>query len=176
MNLNKWFATCVILGILSGTTKAEDLSQKYIGTNNCTPELKFRYGIRLDSTQRAYLTAYDLKEAHILAIVQQKDEHDDCGVIRDVVESGERDSSFVFECLDPSIPSNVVVGTWPAKHPRVIGPAVKAWKINLKELKFHPLSTFVKCRAGNYTGADEGDGLADWARKRAAKHSDRVKP
>jgi hypothetical protein len=176
MNLKKWLATCVILGFLSGATKAEDLSQKYVGKNNCTPGLNFRYGIRLDSTQRAYLTAYDLKEAHILAIVQRKDDDDDCGVIRDVVQSGERDSSFLFECLAPSIPSEVVVGTWPAKHPRVTGRAVKAWKIDLRELKFHPLSTFVKCRAGNDAGADEGDSLADWARKRAAKHSDKLNP
>jgi hypothetical protein len=179
MNLKKWLSTCVVLGILTGPTRADDLSLKYVGKSDCTPELKSalgRYGIRLDGTQRAYLTAYDLKEAHILTIVQHKDDHNQCGVIRDVVQSHEKDSSFVWECLDPRLPSDVVVGTWPAKHPRATGPAVEAWRIDLKELRFHALPNPVNCKAGSYAGSDEGDSLADWARKRAANHSHKVKP
>jgi hypothetical protein len=164
------------LGQTHGLVNAD---RKYVGKSDCTPELKSapgHYGIRLDGHQRAYLTAYNLKEAHILTIVQYKDDHDQCGVIRDVVQSHEKDDSFVWECVDSKIPADVVVGTWPAKHPTVSGPAIEAWRIDMKELKFHPLPNPVNCNAGNYAGADEGDSLADWARKRAAKYSDKAKP
>jgi len=66
--------------------------------------------------------------------------------------------------------SDVIVGTWPAKHPSVTGPALEAWRINLKALNFEELQAHVNCDAGNYAGNDEGDSLADWVRERAASH------
>lgn len=161
-----------VLFSLSGSLKAGDLKQKYIGKNSCTPELRSsseRYGIRLDKTQRAYLNAYVLKDSTILAIVQHQGEHDQCGVIRDVVQAHDIGSSFVWNCVDLRIPADIVVGTWPANHKAVTGSTVEAWRIDLKELKFVAVKGTVNCRAGNYAGSDDGDGLSDWAKKRAAE-------
>ncbi|MGD0162043.1 MAG: hypothetical protein ABSB39_06190 [Candidatus Sulfotelmatobacter sp.] len=150
-------------------------ARSYVGKNSCAPELKLaitRYGICLDSSQNAYLMAYRLKAANILTIVQYEKGARSCGVIRDVVQSRDRDSSFVWECRSSSMPSDVIVGTWPTKHPSIKGPAVEAWRINLKALKFEEVQAHVNCEAGNYTGTDEGDSLADWVIERqASKHA-----
>jgi hypothetical protein len=170
MNMKACLAICMGMLVVGTTVSADDLRGKYVGKTDCTQELRSavgRYGIRLDSTQEVYLSAYPLKEAHILTIVQYG--HGSCGVIRDIVQSQDADSSFVWQCVDPKSPADIVVGTWPAKHPTATGPAVEAWIIDLKHLKFAPLVRRVTCSAGNYAGSDEGDSLADWARKRALK-------
>jgi hypothetical protein len=166
-------ATSVYLVSQVANDKRDDVRFSFVGKNSCVPELKLattRYGIRLDSRQNAYLMAYRLKTANILTIVQyEKDDHN-CGVIRDVVQSRDHDSYFVWECRSPNMRSDVIVGTWPAKQPSVTGPAVEAWRINLKALKFEDAQAHVNCEGGNYTGNDEGDSLADWVRERAANH------
>ena len=172
MKMRTCFGFVVLALLVMGPAQAADLQQKYVGKKDCLPELQSaagRSGIRLDKSLRAYLTAYRLKEAKILTIVQYQDEHEQCGVIRDVVQSRDIGSSFVWECVDPKAPDDIVVGTWPAKHPRVTGAATEAWRINLKELKFTPVKRPVNCHAGNYAGSDEGDGLSDWAKRRGAK-------
>jgi hypothetical protein len=153
--------------------KRDDVRFSFVGKNSCAPELKLattRYGIRLDSSQNAYLMAYRLKAANILTIVQYEKDDQRCGVIRDVVQSRACDSSFIWECRSPKMRSEVIVGTWPAKHPSVTGPAVQAWRIKLKVLKFEEVQSHVNCEAGNYAGNDEGDSLVDWVRERAASH------
>jgi hypothetical protein len=153
--------------------KQDDVRLGFLGKNSCAPEFKLattRYGIRLDSRQNAHLMAYRLKAANILTIVQYEKDDQHCGVIRDVVQSRDHDSSFVWECRSPNMRSDVVVGTWPAKHPSVTGAAVETWRIDLKALKFEKVHAHVNCEAGNYAGNDEGDSLADWVRERAASH------
>jgi len=151
MNIRTWLFVCVVLMIIETTMSADDLRAKYVGKTDRTQDLKSaagRYGIRLDSTQKAYLSAYELRQAHILTIVQYEHDHDSCGVIRDVVQSHGDDSSFVWECVDPKNPSEIVVGTWPAKHPGVTGPAVEAWSIDVTHLHFEPIRNGVNCDAG----------------------------
>ena len=80
--------------------------------------------------------AYRLKAPNILTIVQYEKADQNCGVIRDVVQSRDHDRSFVWECSSRNMRSEVIVGTWPAKHSSVKGPAVEAWRIKLKALKF----------------------------------------
>jgi len=53
--------------------RRDDVRLSFVGKNSCAAELKLattRYGIRLDSTQNAYLMAYRLKAANILTIVK----------------------------------------------------------------------------------------------------------
>ena len=169
---NCLFALITVL-LVSATVKADDARLTFLGKSSCDPEFKMvttRYGIRLDSSQNAYLMAYRLKSANILTIVKYENDNQGCGVIRDVVQSRDHDSSFVWECRSLKMRSDVIVGTWPAKHPSVTGPAVEAWRINLKALKFEEVQTRVNCEAGNYAGNDQGDSLADWVRERAADH------
>lgn len=158
--------------LLQASTTTTDLQNMYKGKSTCIPELRSpaeRYGIRLDRTQNAYLTAYRLKDANFLAIVQFNATDDKCGVIRDVVQSKDLRSSFVWNCVDPNEPRDVVVGTWSGQHKRLSGPALESWKVDLKQLTFQSISGHVSCRAGSYAGADSGDGLSDWAKKRTAK-------
>jgi hypothetical protein len=164
----------VVLAAIAAMSQ-DDLQQKYAGKSKCLPELKSateHYGIRLDKSQNAYLAAFKLKDRKILTIVQLKDTSDRCGVIRDVVQAQDVDSSFVWQCRDKKTPSDVVVGTWPAKHPKTSGPAVEAWRIDLTQMKFAPVQGVpVSCAAGYYAGSDEGDDLASWAKKQAARHA-----
>jgi len=168
--------TIVIVVFLAIMAMGQDnLQQKYVGKSKCLPELKSateRYGIRLDKSQNAYLAAFKLKDRNILTIVQLKDTNDRCGIIRDVVQSRDVESSFVWECRDKKALADVIVGTWPAKHPKTSGPAMEAWRIDLAQLKFVPVQGVpVTCVAGYYAGSDEGDDLAAWAKKRSARHT-----
>lgn len=154
--------------------KTDELRQKYVGTSNCAAELQAAsgfYSIRLDKTQKAYLIAYELKDRNILTIVQYEKDGDQCGTIRDVVQSRTPASSYVWECSHRVAPSDVVVGTWPANHPSVSGRATEAWRIDLKGLKFNPISDPVSCVVRGGTGSDDGLDLTDWAKKRAARSS-----
>ena len=162
------YCTLATLILLAVSANAGSLKDRYVGKSDCIPELKSarEYGIRLDESQHAYLFAYDVKDAHVLAIVQYQSEGAKCGVIRDIVESDRPEPSFIWECVDTKIPSDVVVGTRPSNHPSTTGPALEAWKVDLITLKFAPLQRKVTCNAGNYAGTDQGDSLADWARKR----------
>jgi hypothetical protein len=160
----------IAVSLVTESTLAEDLRQRLVGRDDCIPEFRSprgRSGIRLDKKQGAYLTNYKLKDANLLLIVQYQNGNERCGVIRDVVQSSDLTASFVWDCVDAKDPSAVVVGTWPAEHPAVKGPSKKTWRIDLKDFKFIPLQQVVSCRAGNYAGSDEGDGLSDWAMKRA---------
>jgi hypothetical protein len=170
-----------VLWILAGTARAQDLPKKYIGESTCIPQLDSpinRYGVRLDKNQKAYLTVYKFRDAEIITIVQYQEEYGAgrkwCGFIRDVTQVPDKDSSVVWDCVDKRIPSQVVIGTWPAKHPKPWGPAVEAWRIDLAELKFVPVKDaprFVYCRPETRAGNDDGLGLSDDAKKRAAKQS-----
>lgn len=160
----------VIFGVLFAGAE-NDIRLKYLGQSNCLPELKSadHYGIRLDKSQMAYLDAYQWKGKNILAIVQHNHGDESCGTIRDVIQSRNPRSSFIFECSDNT--SDVVVGTWPETRRSTRGLAVEAWKIDLKDLKFVPIKAPVHCINQDYSGNDEGEDLVMWARKRAAKRS-----
>jgi hypothetical protein len=162
--------------LLASSLSEGDFQKKYTGQSNCLPELRSadHYGIRLDRSQTAYLDAYQWKGKNILAIVQYKQEGERCGVIRDVAQSRDATSAFIFECTDRKAPSDVVVGTWPETYRRSSGTTLEAWRIDLKDLKFAPVKGTVYCVNRDYSGRDEGDDLATWARMRVAKRS--VKP
>jgi hypothetical protein len=167
------YLTSLVLVLLTTAGMAgEDLQRKYVGQSKCMPELQsatVSYGIRLDKSQKAYLAAYRIGRKDILTIVQYKANNDRCGIIRDIVQSRKADSSFVWECKARMTPQDVVVGTWPAKHPEVSGPAVEAWRIDMKQLRFVSVHGRVACTAGDYAGSDEDGDLASWAKKRSAK-------
>ena len=175
MNARNCLTSLIVILASIAATSQDDLQQKYVGKTKCLPELKSareHYGIRLDRSQNAYLAAFRLNDRKILTIVQLKDTSDRCGVIRDVVQAQDVNSSFVWQCRDKKAPSDVVVGTWHAKHPKTSGLAVEAWRIDLTQLKFAPVQGVpVSCVAGHYAGSDEGDDLTSWAKKQAARHA-----
>jgi hypothetical protein len=162
---------CFAILLAPLSAKADDIRQKYVGQSGCAPEFKKSandYGIRLAKNQRARLEAHVFQSKAILVIVQHSNDTDKCGIVRDAIKSQATDRSFVWDCVDKLNPSEVVVGTWPSKHQSVSGPAIKAWRIDLKQLKFLRLNVPVVCDAGNYAGSDEGGDLATWSRKRVA--------
>jgi hypothetical protein len=167
-----------VFSISAACALSEDLRRKYVGQSNCSAELKSadHYGIRLDKTQRAYLDAYQWGGKNVLAVVQRKQEGEGCGVIRDLVQSRDVTSSFIFECTSRSGPSDVIVGTWPQSHRGASGSATESWKIDLKDLTFNEVKGSVDCFNRDYSGKDEGDDLATWAKARAAKSRSTVKP
>ncbi len=161
---------CIIF-VLVPWAGAGTLRQKYIGQSGCSREFESsigRYGIRLDRSQRAFLEAHTFKNKTLLLIVQCSTDEDKCGIVRDVVKSREEDKSFIFDCIEKSNPSAVVIGTWSESHKAASGAAVEAWKINLDELRFTRVNVPVVCKAGDYAGNDEGGDLASWAKERSA--------
>lgn len=148
--------------------------QSYVGKSSCLPELSRadHYGIRLDASQAAYLNAYKWDGKNILTIVQYAHDGEKCGTIRDVVQSRNASSVFIFECTNREKAADVIVGTWPERYSGKTGPAAEAWKIDLRVLRFNKVQgAGIRCVNQDYSGIDEGDDLATWAKKRADKQS-----
>lgn len=172
----KWLVTGLMFSLLGSAGAQQDGARLYVGKSKCISELSRpvnRYGIRLDSSQRADLEAFKLKDMNLLTIVQYASGNDHCGVIRDAVESPDTDASFVWECRDPNQRGEVIIGTWPAKYRGVSRGADKAWAVNLKDLKFVPLkvSKSIECSSGDYVGTDSGGDLASWAKEQTSPRS-----
>jgi hypothetical protein len=175
----KALVTVFVVFLFSCCLGATDVRHKYIGKSGCLSEIASplnQYGIRLDRKQRTRLEAREFKNETILTLVQYSSDADKCGVVRDAIESQSSDRSFVWECVDKGHPSDVVIGTWSPKHPAISGPAIDAWRIDLRELRFVRLNTQVACNAENYAGTDEGEDLAVLARKRAAHRKSKDVP
>jgi hypothetical protein len=102
-------------------------------------------------------------------IVQYAKQYDECGVVRDIVQARDNKVDLVFECVNPNSPSSVSVGTWSDGFKRTSGPALEAWQIELKDLKFVPLTGLVNCISRSYSGSDDGSDLVKWAEQRPSK-------
>jgi hypothetical protein len=160
--------------------------QKYVGLSLCSPELqspRTRYGIRLDSTQHAYVEYREMPTARVVMIVVYADDFgkDHCGSVRDAREFKYSKDVFVPDCIELLHPESVAVGFFDQKfdpdhlerRALMRGPAVQSWRIDLKNLTFLPTSGQVNCVVENYAGADDGSDLASWAHQRVAKKNNR---
>jgi hypothetical protein len=167
-------AICLTIALFACTAAGKDnLERKYVGLSGCAPMFKQAsgtYSIRLDKHQKARLAAHTLDEKNVLTIVQYQDNNDQCGIVRDAVQSDKPSEFFEFECTDQSKPSVVVVGTRPENDPNVSGRAVQAWRVDLNTLRFAADDREVTCVRRSYAGNDDEEDLATWARKRVEKH------
>ncbi len=147
-----------------------DLRTKYVGQSSCKPELQSdRFEIRLDKKQNAHLVTRRLEGKAIAMIVQYKSESDECGVVRDIVQSKASDVSFEPECVDPAVSTAVAIGTRETSASTVSGYAIEAWRIDLQDLKFIRVRGKVECTTRSYSGSDAGEDLATWAKQRVVK-------
>lgn len=113
----------------------------------------------------------------LVMIVVFRDHNYKCGTVRDVREFHYSREVFNEECIEALHPENVAVGFFDQKfdedHPErgalFRGPAVKSWRIDLKNLKFAPTSGKVTCVVENLACEDDGSDLAIWAQQRAMK-------
>jgi hypothetical protein len=165
---------CIFLFFLIAAVTAataEDLQKIYVGKNTCGPELhKTRgYGMRLDKSQNAYLSARIIDGENALMIIQYTKDGDSCGVVRDAIVSRDAKVSFEFLCVECSDPSAIVIGTWPDENNSPSSKAIEAWRINLKELIFSPISKQVTCFRETYHEYDDGEDIVHWARKGIGK-------
>lgn len=154
--------------------RATDLRQAYIGKSSCSQGLQERvgrHGIRLDKRQIARLEARTSEGRKILMIVQYQKEWDDCGTVRDIIQSADASRFFEFDCVDDKNPAAVVVGTW--RNPNISGPALESWRVELDGLNFVPIAGPVRFVLRRSTGYDDGSDLAGWARQRGAKSHQR---
>jgi len=150
---------------------ADDLRSKYLGQSSCVSELQsHRFNIRLDKKQNAYLATRQLNGRAVAMIVQYEKDKDECGVIRDIVQTQKADASFSVECVDPNSPNAVAVGTRQRNDRRLSGRAIEAWSVDLKDLRFVRISGPVTCSSWrSYAGSDQGEDLASWAEQRSAQ-------
>ena len=100
-------------------------------------------------------------------IVQYKKEWDDCGTVRDIIETKNTATSFLFECVDDKDPGAVVVGTW--KTPKVSGRSLQSWRVDLHNLRFVPIEHSLRFVPQKLAGNDDESDLAGWAKRRPRK-------
>ena len=161
-------ALCLLATTLA---RAVDLRESYAGKNSCSQGLQRgvgSFGIRLDKKQIARLEARTSEGRKILMIVQYQKEWDDCGIVRDIIQSKDADAFFVFGCVDDRTPAAVVVGTW--RNQNASGPSLQSWRVELGGLKFVPIAGPVRYVPRRSTGNDDGSDLVDWARELAKRH------
>jgi hypothetical protein len=172
MNSISTILTLLALFVLLPVARGQDARQTYVGGSGCKDA--FRRGLdiseaRLDKSQRAYLKVYTLDGRKTLLIVQYEDGHDQCGIVRDLVQMKDKHTALVWNCTNPKAPKDVVVGTWPTRHPSASGRALEAWRIDLRQLRFSTVSEPVVCVSGPGAGADTGGDLSDMAKARPPK-------
>ena len=84
----------VVVPLACATTEIE---HAYVGKSSCSAGLQWgtgSYGIRLDKAQMARLEARSSSGKKLLMIVQYKKEWDDCGTVRDIIETKNTATSF----------------------------------------------------------------------------------
>ena len=166
MSKQLWLIAMLVM-FAATTAHSESLRQMYVGRSGCSVELKTHpRGIRLDQSQRTRLRAYTVKGNDTLLIVQYKNDGDQCGVVRDIIQPRVSTNTFIWDCVDPTNPSAVVVGAWPVNDGRILGSSAEAWRIDLRKLQFIPLYTVLRFLPVNRAGADDGSDLARDAKKR----------
>jgi hypothetical protein len=167
--LRVWLSLTLCL-VATTIVRASDLRQTYVGKSSCSHGLQEKvgtYGIRLDKKQTARLEARTSEGKKILMIVQYQKEWDDCGTVRDIIQSADSNAFFEFECVDDKNPGAIAVGTW--RTPKISGPSLESWRVELDGLKFVPITRPVRFIPHFGAGNDDGSDLAGWARQRGAK-------
>lgn len=170
--VKRYFLVFLLILLSAPFSIAINVRQEYAGKSSCSPGLERgigSYGIRLDKSQKARLEARTNDGRDVLMIIQYSEEGDECGVVRDIVQSRDHKAVFVFECVNPKSPSALVVGTWPVGSKQTSGPALESWQIELNGLEFVPLTGRVNCISRSFAGNDDGSDLVIWAKQRAAK-------
>jgi len=125
------------------------------------------FGIGLLRQQHLYLATEEKSSARTLMILHYRSNDEECGTVLDkmVVPASKR--HFEFSCSDPAHPELILVGEIvSSKRWRAIA-TTQAWRIDLAQRKILPYAGRVTCRNVSYAGADDGEDLASWARKRA---------
>ena len=159
---------CLVVGTLA---RAVDLRETYVGKSSCSVGLRWgvgSFGTRLDKKHIARLEARATEGGEILMIIQYQKERDDCGIVKDIIQSKDADAFFVFDCITARNPGAVVVGTWRDRN--VSGPSLESWRVELDGLKFVPIAGPVSYVPRRSTGNDDGSDLASWARQRSKSH------
>lgn len=164
------FFGVICLAVVGGA-RAQDVKQRYVGKSPCASDLQSEqpdFSLRLDKAQKTTLLYRDLSKVKIVMITQPTGDISQCGVIRDLIQITHVAKDFEFRCFDPQAPTDVIVGN--AIRNGSIKPvtAIDAWRIDLKEQKFVPVSHKVTCSAEGWDGEDDGGDLVHEAKKYAA--------
>jgi len=173
--VNRLGIIVILAGVLAtaGVANAQGFKQRFVGKSPCAPDIHSEqsdFSLRLDKTTKTRLLYRDLSKLKIVTIIQYKDETDDCGVIRDVVQIQHIAKDFEFRCFDPQSPTDVIRGTSMRNGSVKPVTAIEAWRIDLKEQKFNETRHKVTCSAEGWDGEDDGSDLTDEAKKYAAHH------
>jgi hypothetical protein len=154
------------------SARAQGFKQKYLGKSSCDQDIQSArpdFSMGLDKTQKTYFIHRYVSDAKILLIVQLRGGSDRCGVILDVLEIRDPAKEYEFSCVDPEVPSDVVIGTSKRKNSMKSLTAIEAWRIDLKENTFIRIADKVRCINENpLNSVDRGD-LAEQAKKRTSQ-------
>ncbi|HLZ52525.1 MAG TPA: hypothetical protein VKP61_17375 [Candidatus Acidoferrum sp.] len=162
---------CMFLAMIS-CAGAQGLKQKYLGKSSCDRDIQSErpdFSMGLDKSQKTYLIHRYLSNTKILLLVQLQGDTDKCGVIRDVVEIRDPSKEYEFSCVDPEVPSDVVIGTSKRKDSMKSLTAIEAWRIDLKKDTFNRVTHKVRCTNENPLDSEDRGDLAEQAKKRVAQ-------
>src|SRR3989442_15815267 len=82
-----------------------------VGSDACRAELKgsgAEYGLALDRKQRADFDVREINGRPTLLLIQDANNSDHCGTVRDIVAAPSAKDAFEFECIDHADASRVV--------------------------------------------------------------------
>jgi hypothetical protein len=151
-------------------TKTQQIQTRLVGSSSCTQELEHgRFSVRLDKSQNAFIVTATTGGKHTAAIVQYSSAKDNCGVVRDVVQSERKSAYFELECSAAVAPTDVAVGIRNLSESGRKGYSLEGWRVDLKRLRFVRVGGKVFCTPSSYAGNDDGDDLATWAMQRGKK-------
>lgn len=157
--------------VTSVSLRAQTARERYVGKSPCDVDIQSKrpdFSLRLDKVSRTDLVNRNMPQSTVLFIVQYKDESDNCGVIRDVIEIRHLSEIFHFNCVDPQAPRDVVVGTRGINDRNLTGLSIDSWQINTEKQTFNKLNHKVSCTYQGSSGSDDGSDLVDLAKSRGS--------
>jgi len=152
--------------------KATQTAQTFVGSSGCRAELRgngAEYGLALDRKQSAHAEVRDIRGKPTLLVIQYADDHDHCGIVKDIVVARNLKDIFDFECIDKADRKRPVIGIHPDGPFALRWKESKAWVIDFERLKLIPSNDSVTCLNYNYAGPDDGSDIKSRAAARAIK-------
>jgi len=155
----------LLLG-LSSLSLAEPLKSGNEG-RFCPREAKGYFGIGLLRQQQLFLATEERLNTKALMILRYRSNDEECGEVLDKIVVSASERNFEFSCSDPAHPELIVVGEIASSRPWKTISTMRVWRIDLAQRKILPYARRVTCQNVSYAGADDGEDLVSWARKRA---------
>jgi len=168
----RWQAQLLcFLVLLDVRSSLADDQQRHglVGTQFCPQAATGYFSVGLVRQENLYLATQKVSNNGVLMILRYSASGATCGNVLDAVDMFSKQRIVAFSCADPGHPGLIIVGEVAAQGYWEVRKTNRSWRVDTEQNRILPYLHPVTCQNIGYAGADDGEDLASWARKRANK-------